>query len=281
MQEEKIVYLGDYPLQECWQMCVSYAHSQIDWNAVKRTVSDKEVAVFDVSDAVELFPHLELDERYNLICYVSKEHHGLWGHTAAIKRGDSSVPQKAESAMERKLGVFHLPETAVFPMDVIYNDGTSEGFLEAVLFQQMIRALPCIHFEWDVWNRIVGTYPNNFPADWDVYAEIRDWTPRAIWDSSGNCKIMVCHIEIENGFGASDGRSRLYLTKCSFKTGLKFHYWSEQNNSRITNIYKGRVEDDSRYGEKRRCCVYNQSSVLIAKVSREKAGDWGIWDYLM
>jgi len=272
--KERIVYLGDYPLKERMRMSRNYVYSEIDWETIRRTVYSGAMAVFDVSDAVEMFPHLELDADYDLICYVSKEYHGMHGRVAAIKKGDSSAPVKREeSLLDREFGAFDLPESAVFPIEAMYNDGTSEGYLEAVLFQQMIRVLPYAHYQREMWDEIVSEYPEGFPTDWVVYADIGEWTPRAIWDDDENCSIMVCRMEIENGLGASDGRNRIYLTSYSFETELTFYYLQKRMKGK-KDEYKGRMENDSRYSEKRRCCVHSQSSVLIAKVRSEKAYVW-------
>ena len=142
-------YLDSYPLKEHYSACKKYLQ-QLDWNTKSKEIESKGVIHFDVSDVISLFPHLELDENYELICYLSSEYHGIWGNIAAIELGADKTPiiySKNHFLSQFSMGThFELPKSAVQPLEAIYNDGTPEGYFEAVLCSLFLEAIPYTHF---------------------------------------------------------------------------------------------------------------------------------------
>lgn len=259
-------FLDRYPLKERYASCEEYLHRHIDWDAKSKEIREKGVIFFDVSEVISLFPHLELDENYQLICYLSSEYHGIWGRIAAVELAASKTPiikHKNEGLPRLFKGVrFELPETAAPPMEAIYNDGTPEGYFEAVLCNLFLDAIPYARFEQERWDLIMSAPPADIDKFWNSRVTIPDWRPRAVADPRLNT-ILVFRREFENGFGASNGRDRIYLTHYSFQEKLGFHHALTTENSH--SMYRGQIDNDKRYTEKRRCCVSSESSVLIAE----------------
>lgn len=83
--EQKIVYLDQYPFNKCYNACSRYK-SSIAWATINEEIKRNKSAFFEVSNCLDIFEHLQLDENYVLICYVSSAYHGMWGLVAAILR---------------------------------------------------------------------------------------------------------------------------------------------------------------------------------------------------
>lgn len=260
-------YLDRYPLRNHYDFCRNYLFSQIDWDSKSAEIAENGVIWFDITGVIGLFPHLELDENYDLICYLSSEYHGLWGRVAALHRGALRTPV-IDSELEWLSRLFHgkqfkLPEAAVFPMEAIYNDATPEGYFEALLCERFLSALPYARYEQELWDVIMTQPPSSLDDRWDSYVSIQDWRPRAIGDERRVNTLLVFQRKIENGIGGSSGRDRIYLTQYSFQSRLGPYHSLSAVNRRAE--YRAQIDDDTRYSQTRRCCVSAASSILIAE----------------
>ena len=257
--DDNCVYLDQYPLEEHYNTCIRYINS-LNWDEISNRISKEGVIHFDVSDVVSLFPHLELDENYGLICFLSREYHGIWGRIAAIKNGDSCEPvidPDDKLAQLFKGHHFSLPEGAAPPMEVIYHDGTPYGYFEALLAREFLGAIPYTCFERKNWDFCITEYPENFPLNWHVYEKISDLRPHMTTTQYGVTVSLYWH-HPENGIGSSDGCDRIYLAQHTFKKRLGHHFLSSMS------MYKTHIKDDERYREGRHCCVANDRSIDIA-----------------
>ncbi len=259
---EEITYLNDYPLEEYYILCEQYLKTRINWDAISEEIKQNGVSYFSMSDIVRLFPRLALDENYELICYLGKEYHGVWGRIAAIKQGDNLEPvfnAETETLSFLFMGKdFKLPECAVSPMEAIYHDGTDEGYFEAVLCSLLFDAIPYLHFENRNLEIIMDSAPPEFNEKWNIIVNTEDWTPRYI-----NNSIFALVRKTEDGFGSSDGKDRIYLTQFNFQRNLGFYhaFITKKHHS----MYRNQINDDKRYNKNRHCCVFTKSSVLIAE----------------
>ena len=256
MKEER-GFLKNYPLKERYILCDRYIRSRIDWDEIFEEIKRNGAAYFDVSSVIELYPRLELDENYRLLCYLGREYHGVWGRIAAI-RNDSDEkpiisPKKAVGGKD-----FELPQDATPPMEAVYHDGTDEGLLETVLCSLFLQYIPYIHYENRNLEIIIDAPPQNLAEGWNTVVDIENWTPRRTDNS-----IIAFKREVEDGFGSSDGKDRIYLTQFAFERNLGSYHTFKANNS--YSMYKNQIDNDKRYNEKRRCCVFVESSVLIAR----------------
>ena len=260
-----VTYLTDYPLEACNSACRRYMND-IDWKRVSQEARANHVAHFDVSDAMSIFSHLELDEEYALYCYISHEYHGLWGRVAAVKKSEPLEPQKIDPKGEFG-GLFgpsfELPDSAAPPMEAIYHDGTPHGYFEALLAKEFFSALPYVRFEQIHWDHCIVQHPERFFDGWNIYEQIPDWRPHMITTQHDNVIISMCWRHFENGFGASDGCDRIRLSQHHFHDELKWHHFAESQTKRHT-MYKAQIDDDKRYGKGRHCCVASENSITIA-----------------
>lgn len=268
----EIVYLREYPIRQRTNDCWDYMRNQIDWARISKEVHQKHVTYFDVSDCISIFPHLTLDPGYDLLCYVSHEYHGIWGRVAAVKKGAEREPILGR--IKTLFGPeFKLPETAAPPLEAIYTDGTYEGYFDALVFDQLLNAIPYTRFERHQWDYFQFAPPEDILTEWDRYIDITDWSPRIISFSKDSCELLVYRMEFESGIGSSDGRSRIYLTQYHFKSRLRF-YHGLQEMAGHDKMYPARIDDDSRYTEDRRCCVTSSQSVLAARVKAYRVSDY-------
>lgn len=252
--------LSQYPLDEHYEVCRKYM-SCLDWDKISEDIAQKGTIGVDVSDVISLFPRLELDPDYRLICYMTSEYHGIFGRVAAIKRSDDWHP-KCDKGADFKPHNFGnqlaLPECAFPPMEAIFNDGSGEGYFEAVLLSLFLQALPYTHFEQDHWSLIIKTTPDNYEENWDHMVALTNWSPMC-----SNSTITALSRKVENGIGASDGKDRIYL--------IQFNFCRSVNDYLLRTVLKTRrpvetnhITDSNRYSETRKCCVFTSSSVLVA-----------------
>ena len=260
--KEELHFLNDYPLEEYYILSEQYLKSRIDWHKISKEIEKNDVSYFSISDVVQLFPHLELDENYELICYLGREYHGIWGRIAALKHGDNVEPV-FDTETERLSWLFmgkdfKLPEGAASPMEAIYHDGTDEGYLEAVLCSLLLDAIPYAHFQYRNLEVIMDNPPPDLHERWNAVVNIEDWTPRRV-----NRSIIAFKRYVEDGFGSSDGKDRIYLTQFVFERNLgAYHAFVTKKHH---SMYRGQIDDDKRYNENRHCCVFRESSEFVAE----------------
>ena len=258
---KEISYLNDYPLEEYYLLCDQYLKSHIDWDEISKGITQNGVSYVVISDVMRLFPHLELDENYDLFCYLGSEYHGIWGRIAAIKHGDKFEPEfNAETETYSFLFMgkdFKLPECAVPPMEAIYHDGADEGYFEAVLCSLLFDAIPYLHFQNCNLEVIMDNPPSDLYERWNNVVNIEDWTPRRV-----NRSIIAFKRCIEDGLGSSNGKDRIYLTQFIFERNLGFyHAFATKKHS----MYRSQIDDDKRYNKHRHCCVFKESSIFVAE----------------
>lgn len=264
--EDSVCFLDQYPLDYHYHVCKQYLKDDLDWNEFYAEIRENGAAFFEITEIISFFPHLELDENYSLICYLASEFHGVWGRVAAIKNGDSRAPifdaetEKWDYLFRGK--DFKLPHGAVPPMEAIYHDGTNEGYFEAVLCSLFLRGLPYTHFLYNHWDIIMNEPPSNIQKGWGAFVDVPCWIPRRVENT-----IIAFKREIENGYDSSDGRDRIYLTQFHFVENLGHYHFVESQKRH--SMYPNRIKDDKRYNEKRHCCVFFESTVLVAREKEE------------
>lgn len=254
------VYLDDYPIESINHVCKQYMNS-FDWSGISEAIKQNGAFHFDVSDALKLFPGLALDERYALYCYVSREYHGIWGHVAAVKKDISQNPVNVQP--DSLFGhSFELPDAALPPMEVIYNNGSPSGYFEALLAMKLLSALPYTRFEQEHWESCVFCPPAHFRSEWECYIDLPDWRPRLVQHGQSST-LYLCWRHFENGLGSSDGRDRIYLVQHSFLFNLTaYHAFIPKDTH---SVFKAQLNEDSRYGKGRCCCVASSHQILLAQ----------------
>lgn len=253
--------LSQYPLDEHYEVCRQYMN-RLNWNKISDDIRKNGTVGIDVSDVISFFSHLELDPEYRLICYMTSEYHGIFGRVAAVKITDDWQP-KCDADQEFHPHLFgnklNLPECTVPAMEAIFNDGSGEGYFEAVLLSLFLQALPYTCFEQDHWSLVMNTTPDNYEENWDYEVALANWSPRY-----SNSTITVLSRKVENGIGVSDGKDRIYLKQFNFCRSV-----NDQLLRTMLRIQRPidtkHITQGDRYNEMRRCCVFTESSILIAK----------------
>ncbi len=253
--------LSQYPLDEHYDVCRKYIN-RLNWNKISDDIRKNGTVGIDVSDTISFFSHLELDPEYRLVCYMTIEYHGIWGRVVAVKITDDWQP-KCDADQEFHPQLFgnklDMPECAVPAMEAIFNDGSGEGYFEAVLLSLFLQALPYTRFEQDHWSLIMKTTPDNYEENWEHKVALSNWSPRF-----SNSTISALSRKVENGFGASDGKDRIYLKQFNFCRNI--------NEQLLMTVLRTKrpidtkhITEEKRYSDARRCCVFTESSVLVAK----------------
>ena len=163
-------------------------------------------------------------------------------------------------------------------MEAIYNDGTPEGYFEALLCQKFLTALPYACFERENWD-IYMIEPPKEPDQWDVRLDIRDWRPRVYFYNGKPSTVVAWKRRIENGLGSSSGRDEVFLTEYHFQHDLGTSHMIQRWQGSWRKI-KGEISDDSRYTDRRHCCVAGSSSVLIATEKTNSGHPWKLYHVL-
>ena len=156
-----------YPLEEHYIKCRNYLYQRLNWNKISK-MTWTEVFYTDISDVISLFPHLELDENYQIYCYIGTAYHGTYGTVAAIKKGCFIAAEGIRKGHWGSLDGI-LPESAFPVMEAIYHDGTKAGYMEAVLFSLFVHAIPYTRHEQEHWDRIADKPPQDLEENWNTW----------------------------------------------------------------------------------------------------------------
>ena len=253
--------LSQYPLDEHYRVCCQYMN-RLDWDKISDDIARKGTIGVDVSDVISLFLHLELDPDYRLICYMTSEYHGIFGQVAAIKKSDDWQP-KCEIGPDFKPrssgNQLAVPECAFPPLEAIYNDGTGEGYFEAVLFSMFLRKLPRARQLRDHWTYISNALPEDYEDAWEYQVTLTDYSPRYTQHT-----ITALNRIYENGISGSDGKDRIYLSRFHFSKSVNEHLLEIVLRTK-SPIKTKHITEGNRYSDTRKCCAFTESTILVAK----------------
>lgn len=90
----------------------------------------------EITDILKPFTHITLDEKYKIIAYSSYEIHGPFGSAVAVN-SDKEAPDvylKMEHCLFQRI----IPDVCYPVNEVIFCDGTPEGFYEVILLNDVI-----------------------------------------------------------------------------------------------------------------------------------------------
>ncbi len=265
---KQILFLDRYPLKQCYDKCHHFINKQIDWYKVGRKIEQDKVTSFSVDTCMAFFPHLQLDDDYSLICYVTTEYHGIWGRVAAIPK-----TQLDNIVLETEKGIFggvelKLPQVAAPPMEAIFCDGTPDGFLEALLLKQLLNAIPYVRYEKKNYNHFITSRPSEYALRWNEFVDIPDWRPRIMISDMNHVELIAFTHVTENGLGSSSGKDRIYISKYQFHRNLSMILMLESMGSKRSRMYHAHIDNRERYCAGKHCCVTDNSRILIAEEKR-------------
>jgi len=264
MSENSLII--NYPLEEYYFKRNEYISKTRDAPFIDKDIHEKWFSCFDVSDALSFFPHLELDPDYRLICYLLRDYIGICGEVAALKNNEAPKTYSGKSLLPYP----ELPDASVSPIEVIYNDDTPESLFESVLFSQLLDELTHKNFQHYTPLYIIDAPPANFNEFYTATVSVSDWRPRFAENKITVFeKICGC---ISNSYNPTD---YIILTEYTFCDNLEqYRYYDTLDlyrfglGSLIKDLkppYPNTIKDDSRYNDKRRCCMFHASSTRVAE----------------
>lgn len=251
-------YLDQYPFDKIADKCKNYI-SSFDWDKIYDDIDEEKVVHFDVSDCVDIFEHLQLDDAYQLLCYVSREYHGMLGRTVALKKGRSQTAKHKGVSLGFNV---ELPPMAASPLEVIYNDGTAEGYLETVLFSDFVYDIPNSHFQHQREMPVIASVPDDILSKWDIFVNVSDLRPK-IFLEKDNASLYIFRRKYASIFAPTDSRDEIILSQYNFdKYGFAHHLKKHK-----TDNFKEYPSNDLRknYSETKRCSLFAGVMVMIAK----------------
>lgn len=247
-------HLRDYPLDRIRSLCMDVIDHQ--YQIVRELAKEEKWPVsISMPDLTGLFPHLHMDENYDLFGYYVREYHGLFGKIAALNKIDDHT-----ATVENYLiPIIHLPKEAVDPMEIIYCDGTGEGYFEAILLKNLIRGLE--HFRGNSPNgREIISFQGMDLSQWETIAEVSDWSIRFELGKR-SCSMYLFEIDAVTIEDFGNPR-KVYLRRCSFNDDLDFIQAFERRNRQD---YPNRLESRGRYSTQKHCCVFSDTALMIAQ----------------
>lgn len=254
--------LRDYPTDHIKFRCMDVINNQ--YRIVSQQANEKKWPVsISVPDLTELFPHLTLDEDYDLFGYYAMEYHGLFGKIAAVKKWDDHTA----SVEDFLIPIIHLPKEAVDPMEVVYCDGTGEGYFEAILLNNLIRGLERFRGN-SAYGREIISFQGMDLSKWETIAEVSDWSIRLELGKK-SCNMYLFEIDTVSFENLGQPR-RVYLRRCSFNDDLDFIRAFERRKKKE---YPNQLESRGRYSAHKHCCVFTDTAIMIAHETGSK-DDW-------
>ena len=206
----------------------------------------------DLNDFVLPFDHLKQDPDYDALCYCAHDIHGSVGRVAAVRHGEThEAPCRSRDCSSS----IHLPKAAIDPMEIIYCDGSPDGYLEAVLYYELLYQFPLVFNNYCRQDTILFQKPDAFNESWDPLFEISDWAPKFRGSS-----LYLYRYDFGGGTAAANRRERIFLCSYDFPQDLFWH----QMFGFASSIYQTTLADGNRYTAGRCCCVFSSSAIEIA-----------------
>ncbi len=256
----------DYSLADCYTYYQKY-RERLDYDAVSDSIKRTNIGRIKVSDIITLFPHLTLDENYDLWCYIAKDNYdgGRMGRAVAVPVGGNLVASAEPVFLSTALT---LPVEAAPPMEAVYHDGTPEGYLEAILCTYLLKRLSVTNRRDE---KLINRQPPDLSNNYHESHRILDW------------RLWFCPPADENGQGAvfavrrhfryffvNHGRDEnsFYADRYSFVQRLdRMHDidgYELKDDGDLGHVKVNCLLPGNRYDARRRCCVYIRSSSWIA-----------------
>ena len=249
-----------YPLLSIYAQCNQY-FEQIDWKTVSNILKAGEIAQFEISDAVSIFPRLTLDSSYELWCYLTGDRYiGRWGKVAAVYIGEDN---KGHGSPGLTGTVLHLPTSAAPLMEAIYHDGSPEGYLEAILCTDLLHHI----LSSDQYEEFIEQPPTSYLENWNISRLLASW---GMWyypskSESGQSTIIAVRQRIESNYRRffDESTDRIFACKYQFIRSLdRMHSIDRKDLER--QGYKTLLPGTGRYDEQRRCCLFLESRFELA-----------------
>ena len=194
----------------------------------------------DITEILQPFTHITLDEKYRIVAYSSYEIHGTFGKAVAIEK-DKEIPDvylQTANCMFQRI----IPDVCYPVEEVIFCDGTPEGFFEVVALFEVIEKLFYDHNK---------KYYFNLKAinkKRELLFKPKKYSPQYYKDYDGTSKLLLLE---EYSYDGS-----IFLSEYSF-ANKNFYFWQEDKQFSHIEFEKGR------FSENKCCCYFSNNKICI------------------
>lgn len=198
----------------------------------------------DITEILNPFTHLTFDEKYKIIAYSSYEIHGPFGKAVAIER----YKETPDVYLEHEHCLFQriIPDVCYPVNEVIFCDGTPEGFFEVILFNDVI---------WKLFKGYAKVYLNDY-----IFS----------LDDINNKEMLFNPIEVQPKYYKNyNGISKLFLLEKSYDGGIDLCEYSFSN--RIPRFWQkdkdySHIEfEKGRFSNNKCCCYFSSKRICICE----------------
>lgn len=202
---------------------------------------DKGVVYADITNIMEFFKHLQIDENYKIIvCYEALDVI-IAGKVFAVEKGNEVY---GAGVNDRPGGFIHGQYS---PLEVIFCDNTPEGYLEVAIFNSTMEELSCGHENpvknFVCFDETIRKNPNPFIIKPD------NWLPKYYVDSFGYKKLLTCEYDYLNG-----------ISLCEYI----FAYGTRVEVMNYNRMYKSHVHEfNRRFSANKECCIFDKRQITI------------------
>ena len=170
--------LSRFPFDRIKEAAAAYSCS----GKPRSALEDERIICYNISDSLEIFPHLHLDNAFRLLLYVSMGNDGAFCTICALQMGNDPDPMNI-TPVGTPIRWTH-PAQGVNPLEVVYRDGTPESFMEGVMFRDFLQNMTESVGLGTRVNEILTSAPpefRKFKSGFDI--SVKDWTPRIVWNT--------------------------------------------------------------------------------------------------
>ncbi len=198
----------------------------------------------EITEILKPFNHITLDEKYKIIAYSSYEIHGPFGKAVAIEKNRETpdVYLEHEHCLFQRI----IPDVC-YPIDeVIFCDGTPEGFFEVVLLKDII---------WKLFKGCAKVYLNDYIFSLDdlskkqLFFKPLEVSPKCYKNYNGITKLLLLEKRHDGGID---------LCEYSFSNMIPKFWQTDKDYSHI-EFEKGHFSDD------KYCCYFSSKRICICE----------------
>lgn len=128
-------------MELCYDVCELERKLDVYMSEIRKNIISKvneNNAVFaDVTSMVKIFSHLEMDVNYKIMVCYQRKSMVTSGRVFAVREDCYLLDQYIDNH------IYEFREGQYSPLEVIFCDGTPEGYLETAIFDETILQLGC------------------------------------------------------------------------------------------------------------------------------------------
>ena len=197
----------------------------------------------DVTEIVKPFTRIILDDSYKLIAYSSYDIHGTFGEIVAIEK-DKETP---EAYLKHEFTFFQriIPDVCYPVSEVIFCDGTPEGFFEVILLKNVL---------WKLFRGYTKTFLTEYyfsldDLDKELLFKPLDYAPKFYESNAGASKLLILE--------RTSFDNAIYLCEYEFSNWNPRRWQTDKKYSHI-EFKTGRFTKD------KSCCYFSRKSVCVS-----------------